>query len=179
MISPLRRCPSQDSTVSLVDEACVQENSSGNSGPVHDIFVHSWRVIAKSFFDDIKRELECSIFQEQFNETRELKILKCLYNLSANRLWKIGSINRPEENWVVWHVVKSLNVLKKNIWRKIASQEEIHPVTTEGDSYQKTVTHSLIFTRIYILRCSEKNWIKLFGRPGTSHQGRILHGIWK
>ena len=98
MISPLRRCPSQDSTVSLVDEACVQENSFGNSRPVHDIFVHSWRMIAKSFFDDVKRELECSIFQEQFNETRELKILKCLYNLSANRLWKIGSINRPEEN---------------------------------------------------------------------------------
>lgn len=178
MISPLRRCPSQDSTVALVDEVCVQENSSGNSEPVHDVFVHSWWVITKSFFDDVKRELECPFCQEQFNETRELKILNNLI-LSANRLWKICSINRPEENWVVWHVVKSLDVVTKTLWREIASQEEIHPLKTESDSYQKAVMHSLIFTRIYILRCSEKNWIKLFGSPGTSRQGRMLHGIWK
>ena len=86
MISPLRRCPSQDSTVALVDEVCVQENSSGNSGPVHDIFVHSWWVITKSFFDDVKRELECPFCQKQFNETRELKILNDLYTFCKSSL---------------------------------------------------------------------------------------------
>jgi len=31
------------------------------------------------FFDDVKRELECSVCQEQFSEIKEPKILKCLH----------------------------------------------------------------------------------------------------
>ena len=34
---------------------------------------------SKSFFDDVKKELECSVCQEQFSDVREPKILKCLH----------------------------------------------------------------------------------------------------
>ena len=33
----------------------------------------------KSFLDDVKKELECSVCQEQFSEINEPKILKCLH----------------------------------------------------------------------------------------------------
>ena len=34
---------------------------------------------SKCFFDDVKKELECSVCQEQFSEIKEPKILKCLH----------------------------------------------------------------------------------------------------
>ena len=34
---------------------------------------------SKCFFDDVKRELECSVCQEQFSEINEPKVLKCLH----------------------------------------------------------------------------------------------------
>ena len=34
---------------------------------------------SNSFFDDIKKELECSVCQEQFSQVNEPKILKCLH----------------------------------------------------------------------------------------------------
>ena len=34
---------------------------------------------SKNFFDDVKKELECSVCQEQFSDVREPKILKCLH----------------------------------------------------------------------------------------------------
>ena len=34
---------------------------------------------SKSFFDDVKNHLECSVCQEQFSEIKEPKILKCLH----------------------------------------------------------------------------------------------------
>ena len=34
---------------------------------------------AEKFFDDVKRQLECSVCQEQFSEINEPKILKCLH----------------------------------------------------------------------------------------------------
>ncbi|XP_068724843.1 uncharacterized protein [Montipora capricornis] len=41
---------------------------------------------SKSFFDDIKKELECSVCQEQFSEANEPKILKCLHTFCKNCL---------------------------------------------------------------------------------------------
>ena len=40
----------------------------------------------RSFFDDVKRELECCICQEQFNATKEPKILKCLHTFCKSCL---------------------------------------------------------------------------------------------
>ena len=34
---------------------------------------------SRSFFDEVKKELECSVCQEQFSEIKEPKILKCLH----------------------------------------------------------------------------------------------------
>ena len=41
---------------------------------------------SRSFFDDVKRELECSVCQEQFSETNEPKILKCLHSFCKSCL---------------------------------------------------------------------------------------------
>ena len=41
---------------------------------------------SKSFFDDIKKELECSVCQEQFSEANEPKILGCLHTFCKNCL---------------------------------------------------------------------------------------------
>ena len=40
----------------------------------------------RSLFDDVKRELECSVCQEQFDETNEPKILKCLHTFCKSCL---------------------------------------------------------------------------------------------
>ena len=40
----------------------------------------------RSFFDDVKRELECSVCQEQFSATNEPKILKCLHTFCKSCL---------------------------------------------------------------------------------------------
>ena len=40
----------------------------------------------KSFFDDVKKELECSVCQELFSEVNEPKILKCLHTFCKNCL---------------------------------------------------------------------------------------------
>ena len=34
---------------------------------------------SKNFFDDVKKEIECPVCQEQFSETKEPKILKCFH----------------------------------------------------------------------------------------------------
>ena len=39
-----------------------------------------------SFFEDVKKELECSVCQEQFSELNEPKILKCLHTFCKNCL---------------------------------------------------------------------------------------------
>ena len=41
---------------------------------------------SRSFFDDVKRELECSVCREQFRETNEPKILKCLHTFCQSCL---------------------------------------------------------------------------------------------
>jgi len=41
---------------------------------------------SRSFIDDVKRELECSVCQEQFGETNEPKILKCLHSFCKSCL---------------------------------------------------------------------------------------------
>ena len=41
---------------------------------------------SRSFFDEVKKELECSVCQEQFSETNEPKILKCLHTFCKSCL---------------------------------------------------------------------------------------------
>ena len=41
---------------------------------------------SRNFFDDVRKELECSVCQEQFSEVNEPKILKCLHTFCKNCL---------------------------------------------------------------------------------------------
>ena len=40
----------------------------------------------KSFFDDVKKEIECPVCQEQFSETKDPKILKCFHTFCKSCL---------------------------------------------------------------------------------------------
>ena len=65
---------------------------------------------SKSFFDDVKKELECPVCQEQFSEINEPKIMKCLHTFCKTCLeaWlrqhREGQLSCPT-------VVKSPSVL--------------------------------------------------------------------
>ena len=51
----------------------------------------------KCFFDDITKELECSVCQKQFSEIKEPKILKCLHTFCKtclDSLLRRGSMGR-------------------------------------------------------------------------------------
>ena len=45
---------------------------------------------AKSFFDDVKKEIECPVCQEQFGANKQPKLLKCLHIPFANHAWTDG-----------------------------------------------------------------------------------------
>lgn len=46
----------------------------------------------RSFFDDVKKELECCVCQEQFDKVNEPKILKCLHTFCKSCLQRSKTV---------------------------------------------------------------------------------------
>ena len=53
--------------------------------------------LRKSFFDEVKKEVECSVCQEQFNEIKEPKMLKCLHTFCKTCLERWLQQQREEK----------------------------------------------------------------------------------
>ena len=79
---------------------------------------------SKNFFDDIKKELECSVCQEQFSEANEPKILKCLHTFCKNCLegWlrrhSYGDLSCPTCRHITHCDDNGINKLPSNLFCK-------------------------------------------------------------
>ena len=78
----------------------------------------------KSFFDDVKKELECSVCQELFSEVNEPKILKCLHTFCKNCLeaWlrrqREGQLSCPTCRQITECPNSNINSLPSNLFYK-------------------------------------------------------------
>ena len=76
------------------------------------------------FFDDVKRELECSVCQEQFSKTNEPKILKCLHTFCKSCLeaWLRqqggGALSCPNCRQITDCPSNDMNSLPSNLFYK-------------------------------------------------------------
>ena len=79
---------------------------------------------SKSFFDDVKKELECSVCQELFSEVNEPKILKCLHTFCKNCLeaWlrrqREGQLSCPTCRQITECPNSNINRLPSNLFYK-------------------------------------------------------------
>ena len=80
---------------------------------------------SKNFFDDVKKELECSVCQEQFSDLREPKILKCLHTFCETCLteWlsqqeSEGELSCPTCRQITQCSANDINKLPSNLFCK-------------------------------------------------------------
>ena len=79
---------------------------------------------SRSFFDDVKKELECSVCQEQFSEIKEPKILKCLHTFCKTCLeaWmrqqREGELSCPTCRHITECPNNDINKLPSNLFCK-------------------------------------------------------------
>ena len=80
---------------------------------------------SKNFFDDVKKELECSVCQEQFSDVREPKILKCLHTFCKSCLtaWlprqqSEGELSCPTCRQITQCSANDINKLPSNLFCK-------------------------------------------------------------
>ena len=79
---------------------------------------------SKCFFDDVKKELECSVCQEQFTEIKEPKILKCLHTFCTTCLeaWlrqqREGQLSCPTCRHITKCPNNDINNLPSNLFCK-------------------------------------------------------------
>ena len=78
----------------------------------------------KNFFDDVKKELECSVCQELFSEVNEPKILKCLHTFCKNcleawlRMQREGQLSCPTCRQITECPNSNINSLPSNLFYK-------------------------------------------------------------
>ena len=79
---------------------------------------------SRSFFDDVKKELDCSVCQEQFSEIKEPKILKCLHTFCKTCLeaWlrqhREGELSCPTCRHITECPNNDINRLPSNLFYK-------------------------------------------------------------
>ena len=93
---------------------------------VHAFYFASKEVMAraKSFFDDVKKEIECPVCQEQFGANKQPKILKCLHTFCKSCLdgWlrqhRTGALSCPTCRTVTECPNSDIDSLPSNLFYK-------------------------------------------------------------
>ena len=81
-------------------------------------------VQAKSFFDDVKKEIECPVCQEQFGANKQPKLLKCLHTFCKSCLdgWlrqhRTGALSCPSCRTVTECPNNDIDSLPSNLFYK-------------------------------------------------------------
>ena len=79
---------------------------------------------SKSLFDDVKREIECPVCQEQFSENKEPKILKCFHTFCKSCLegWlrhhREGALSCPTCRKITECPNNNIDILPSNLFYK-------------------------------------------------------------
>ncbi|XP_068724859.1 E3 ubiquitin-protein ligase TRIM71-like isoform X2 [Montipora capricornis] len=117
---------------------------------------------SKNFFDDIKKELECSVCQEQFSEVYEPKILKCLHTFCKNCLerWlrqhRYGDLSCPTCRHITHCDNNDINKLPSNLFcKQLVEIVEAYSGQLENeDSPQCGICDGRIALKFYCADCN-------------------------
>ena len=117
---------------------------------------------SKNFFDDIKKELECSVCQEQFSEANEPKILKCLHTFCKNCLegWlrqhRNGDLSCPTCRHITHCDDNDINKLPSNLFcKQLVEIVEVYSGQLENeDSPQCGICDRRIALKFYCTDCN-------------------------
>ena len=136
---------------------------------------------SRNFFEDVKKELECSVCQEQFSDINEPKILKCLHTFCKNCLeaWlrqqREGELSCPTCRQITECANSDINRLPSNLFYK----QMVEIVEAYGGRGQDdSATHCGICGERKSLKfyCSDCNCFLCEDCSGAHKKGKIFRG---
>jgi len=136
---------------------------------------------SRNFFEDVKKELECSVCQEQFSDINEPKILKCLHTFCKNCLeaWlrqqREGELSCPTCRQITECPNSNINRLPSNLfYKQMVEIVEAYSGRGQDDS----VTYCGICGERKSLKfyCSDCNCFLCEECYGAHKKGKIFKG---
>ena len=134
----------------------------------------------KSFFDDVKKELECPVCQEHFSQINEPKILKCLHTFCKTCLegWirqhREGQLSCPTCRQITECPNSNINSLRSNLfYKQMLEIVEAYSGQGEEDSPQCGLCGEKKPLKFY---CFECNSFLCNDCVGVHKKGKIFSG---
>ena len=135
---------------------------------------------SKSFFDDVKKELECPVCQEHFSQINEPKILKCLHTFCKTCLegWirqhREGQLSCPTCRQITECPNSNINSLPSNLfYKQMVEIVEAYSGQGEEDSPLCGLCGEKKALKFY---CFECNSFLCNGCVGVHKKGKIFSG---
>ena len=135
---------------------------------------------SKSFFDDVKKELECPVCQEHFSQINEPKILKCLHTFCKTCLegWirqqREGQLSCPTCRQITECPNSNINSLRSNLfYKQMVEIVEAYSGQGEEDSPQCGLCVEKKALKFY---CFECNSFLCNDCVGVHEKGKIFSG---
>ena len=135
---------------------------------------------SKSFFDDVKKELECPVCQEHFSQINEPKILKCLHTFCKTCLegWiqqhREGQLSCPKCRQITECPNSNINSLPSNLfYKQMVEIVEAYSGQGEEDSPHCGLCGEKKALKFY---CFECNSFLCNGCVGVHKKGKIFSG---
>ena len=135
---------------------------------------------SKSFFDDVKKELECPVCQEHFSQINEPKILKCLHTFCKTCLegWirqhREGQLSCPTCRQITECPNSNINSLPSNLfYKQMVEIVEAYSGQGEEDSSPCGLCGEKKALKFY---CFECNSFLCNGCVGVHKKGKVFSG---
>ena len=135
---------------------------------------------SKSFFDDVKKELECPVCQEHFSQINEPKILKCLHTFCKTCLeaWirqhREGQLSCPTCRQITECSNSNINSLPSNLfYKQMVEIVEAYSGQGEEDSLHCGLCGEKKALKFY---CFECNSFLCNDCVGVHKKGKIFSG---